>query len=110
MRNTTKIGLVILTVLMAITLFTTPSGAAQAWYTCNVLGAGAGGTSSADGTVYIYLTDASGSFTKKWFTCLSGQENRMLAAALSAISQGKTVYVKADPSTLKLYVMVVLGS
>jgi hypothetical protein len=94
MRNRTKIGLIILTVMMAMTLFTTPSGATMGWYTCNVICAGPSGS-----TIYIKLSDNSGAWSNYWYTPASGQENRMLAIALTALANGMKVYVNVDPAS-----------
>ena len=99
MRNTTKIGLILLTVLITTALFTTPSHATAAWYTCNVVYAGTitGGTS---GYIQLYLTDTATTpaFTKKTFNAVSGMENRMLALALTAMAGGYKLMIYADPS------------
>lgn len=63
-------------------------------FTCTVNQAGPSGTD-----VRIMLTDNSPapSFANKWFKAPVGQENRMLAIAVSAMINKKKVSVLVDP-------------
>jgi hypothetical protein len=68
--------------------------AASEIFTCTVNQAGPSGTD-----VRIMLSDNSPapSFTNKWFKATVGQENRMLAVAVSAMINKKKVSVVVDP-------------
>jgi hypothetical protein len=94
MRRKISLGLIVLVAFMGISLFTINANAASYWYTCTVAKAGPTGSN----TVYIYLTDtaATPKFVNKAFTCLSGQENRQLAVAMAAMTNGQQVYVSVD--------------
>lgn len=64
-----------------------------AWYTCDVTGTGAAGSS-----VLVRLTDtaATPAFTNKWFSTNSAnvtETNRVLACLLTAMSLEKTVMI-----------------
>lgn len=101
-----KIGLIVLAVLVVTALYTAPAGAAYAWYTCEVVQAGPGGN-----TVYVMLTDTGGAFTDKWFQAYSSaMANAQLATALTALTTGQQVYVRADavPSTGSLFAIYLL--
>jgi hypothetical protein len=71
--------------------------AASGTFTCTVNQAGPSGTD-----VRIMLSDNSPapSFTNKWFKAPLGQENRMLAIAMSAMVNKKKVSVVVDPDYL----------
>jgi hypothetical protein len=99
MRNK-RIGLIVLMVVMAMAFFTTPAGAAAKYYTCVVNQAGTFGT----GEVRIMMTDtgATPKFANMWFECRTGQENRQLATALSALSSGMKVSAYVDPAVTTL--------
>jgi hypothetical protein len=88
MKKAKKIGLLVVLVFAAMCFFTTQASAA--WYTASIVVVGSG---SAD--MYIQLTDtaASPAFTKTWFTLAGDNANQMLAAALTAASLGKDVFV-----------------
>lgn len=64
-----------------------------ATFTCTVTQAGSQGSA-----VNIQLTDtaATPQFTKRWFKAPLGQENRILAVALAAMTNAKKVSVTAD--------------
>jgi hypothetical protein len=68
--------------------------AASSTFTCTVNQAGPSGAE-----VRIMLSDSSAApyFTNKWFKAPVGQENRMLAIAISAINSRKKVNVIVDP-------------
>ena len=87
-----KIILIVATLLIATSSFTLPARAANGTYTCTVVKAGP----TSDGKVLVMLTDTGGKFTRKWFTCSAGQENRMLATALAAFSNVVKVSVYTD--------------
>ena len=88
-----KVALMILVVSAIVAFFVLPASAADAWYTCDVIQAGTGGASY----VLILLQDSNKTF-KKWFRAREGQENRMLATALSALSNNMQVLVLTDPN------------
>jgi hypothetical protein len=97
MVNKKIMGLIFLAVFVSVGLvgfFTTNANAANAWYVCSVTKAGQGGTSY----IYIYLTDTAETpkFTNLSFTAKTGQENRQLAIALSAMANGSLVDVYVD--------------
>jgi len=79
-------GLVLLAAALTV-------NAEVATFTCTVNQAGAQGSA-----VNVMLTDnaATPQFSKKWFKAPLGQENRILAVALAAISSSKKVSVMVD--------------
>jgi hypothetical protein len=97
MTKIKKIVLTTIIVFFIIGLFIMPANAALGWYTCNVKGIGIGA-----GQVLVQLEDASQTpaFGPTWFTPQAGSEKMVLAAALSAQSQGLKVLVYCDPATV----------
>jgi hypothetical protein len=100
--------LIVLIVLIVTALFTTSAGTTPAWYTCKVDQAGPAGST----WTMMKLTDTKGSFSGVWFYCRSGQENRQLAVAMTAMTGGMKVYVNCDPtmaiSTSKIIMSIYL--
>jgi hypothetical protein len=76
-------------------LLSVPANAENAWYNCNVTQTGPSGTE-----VRVLLTDsaATPAFTSKWFKAPQGQENRMLAVAMAALTGKKKVAALVDPA------------
>ncbi|MBN2467585.1 MAG: hypothetical protein JXD19_05485 [Deltaproteobacteria bacterium] len=85
-----KLGLMVIMAMLATAFFVTDSSAAPAGYNCTV-----DATGPYSGTIYIQLTSAS-NFTGKWFTAPAGMQKEILAIALTAMSNGFTVFVYAD--------------
>jgi hypothetical protein len=81
-------------VLLALTVSVVGVPAASETFTCTVNQAGPSGTE-----VKIMLSDSSPApyFVNKWFKAPVGQENRMLAIAVSAMNNRKKVSVVVDP-------------
>jgi hypothetical protein len=86
----------ILTVLIGLTLvgfFPSPSKAAFGWYNVTVKQIGP----AANGEIYVMLSDNGGSFTNKWFVCLTAESNRQLAVILTAMTNSLPLQVFTDP-------------
>jgi hypothetical protein len=83
-----RTALIVMMVFAALCFFTTQASAA--WYTASIVVVGSGSNN-----IYIQLTDtaATPAFSKTWFTLSGSQAKSMLAAALTAASIGKNVYV-----------------
>jgi len=88
MKKAKKLWLILVLVFAAMCFFTTQASAA--WYTASIVVVGSGSNN-----IYIQLTDtaATPAFSKTWFTLSGSQAKSMLAAALTAASIGKNVYV-----------------
>lgn len=84
------IGMILGAVLIVVGFCTTANAAAE-WATATVTRAGTAG----DIGVYFYIQNNTTLVTKV-FLGRVGQENRQLAVALTAITNGFTVYVNAD--------------
>jgi hypothetical protein len=77
--------------MISTVVLTTSANAAYAWYTCTVNTVGTYGS-----TVYINLTDTGGNFSNRNFIPYTGQENRQMATALTALSNDFFVIIYAD--------------
>jgi hypothetical protein len=87
---------IVLTVLIGLTLiglFPSPSKAAYGWYYVTVRQIGP----AANGEIYVMLTDNGGSFSGRWFICLSAQANRQMAVLLTAMTNSAPLQVFTDP-------------
>jgi hypothetical protein len=93
MRASRWLPLIVLFCL-AVAIGPVRAEAASSTFSCTVNQAGPSGTE-----VRIMLSDNSPapSFTNKWFKAPVGQENRMLAIAVSAMINKKKVSVVVDP-------------
>jgi hypothetical protein len=67
------------------------SASAADWYTCTVVNVGVNDVGPA-----VRLTDTAGAFTKNWFRLAGSDAKFLLATALTALSLGKNVWVKAE--------------
>lgn len=90
-----KLCLIMLTVMLVMGIFATSISAANAFYTCYVKGVGMG-----FGKVYIKLEDAAASpaFSAQYHIAAEGQENKILAVAMTAQVNGYKVLVYTDPT------------
>ena len=87
-----KIGWMVIMVMLAIAFPVTDSSAEPAGYTCTVNSVG-----PYSGEIYVSLTSAP-SFTGKWFLAPESLRKEVLAIALTAMTNGMTVFVYADLS------------
>lgn len=94
-----KHKMIILSFLVMISIFNSAISSAQvvgASYTCEVLGV----QSSADGGVWVFLTDKNGAFANKKFHFSSQEgegESFQLAIFLTALSINKSVKITVAP-------------
>ena len=93
MKSKKLILMVLLTVGVVFSL-TSNVGAVTGWFFADVIRAGG---SSTNALVQLTHTGASQKFTDKWCRLDPGNAKVMLATALTAMSQGKTVYIQMDP-------------
>lgn len=93
---------------LAIAVCTSPlrADAAQDWYTCTVLKVGPAGAGT---TTYIQLTDTGSppAFVEKYFRFVGERAKEMLAVALTAVSSGLKVLIRADASEEFAYIDVI---
>ncbi len=101
-----RTGMILAVALLFGMSWTSTARAIQAWYTCEVTGAGMAQTD----VVTVRLSDvgASPAFTKRWFVGSSPIAKEMLAVALIAIALDKPVRCRVDPDSspvrlIKLY-------
>jgi hypothetical protein len=90
MRNK-KIYLIVLSILAATVILTTHANAANATWICTI-----NSVSTYGSGVYINLTEINGEFTNWAFSPYTGQENRQLAIALTALTNDYMVTIVAD--------------
>ncbi len=93
-------------VMLAICTNPLQADAAQDWYTCTVLKVG---PVSEGTTTYIQLTDTASppAFVEKYFRFVGERAKEMLAVALTAVSSGLKVLIRADASEEFAYIDVI---
>ena len=89
-----KVFLTMAVVFSIVAIFAV-SAHAGVWYTCTVDKAGTGWKDH----VYIRLSETGGSFTNVCFVAPDGRKKEMLAVALTAMTNGKNVWVNLSGTT-----------
>ena len=96
-----QVAKVFMAALFASAVWTSSAQAVESWFVVNLVMTG----TQDQGDVYVNLTDRAGSFTEQWFRVVDPVRKEALAIALTAISTGSTIFVRADPDLVQPVVL-----